>query len=104
MNVASSDDIDIWLKELDIKTLEKAEAGKWFFLMKYDEGWREELEDGLLRNFIAKEKLVELSDETFNKIIHALEGYQIEKITTLDILRMVQERYPEVVEELEDLL
>ncbi|MCK4614438.1 MAG: NAD(P)/FAD-dependent oxidoreductase [Thermoplasmata archaeon] len=74
------------------------------FLMKYDEEWREELEDRLLRNFIAKEKLVELSDDIFNKIIHALEGYEIEKITTLDILRAVQERYPEVIEELEDLL
>jgi len=74
------------------------------FFMKYEDLWREELEDRLLRNFIAKEKLSELSDDIFNKVIHALEGYQIEKITTLDILRMVQERYPEVVEELEDLL
>lgn len=74
------------------------------FLKKYEEGWREMLEDRLLRNFIAKEKLVQLSDETFNKIIHALEGYEIQKITTLGILKAVQERYPEVVEELEELL
>lgn len=85
---------------------EALEAGDFSenFFMKYDEGWREELEDRLLRNYVAKETLVSLSDDIFNKIIESLEGYQIGKITTLEILRMVQERYPEVVEELEDLL
>ena len=74
------------------------------FLQKYDELWKDDIEDRLLRNFIAKEKLCQLSDEVFDKIVESLEGYKISRITTLDILRMVQERYPEVVEELEDLL
>jgi len=74
------------------------------FFQKYDELWKEDLEDRLLRNYVAKEKLCHISDDIFNKIIESLAGYKIEKITTLDILRMVQERYPEVVEELEDLL
>ena len=74
------------------------------FLLRYDEEWREDLEDRLFRNYIAKEKLCQLSNETIDKIMEALAGYQIERITTLDILRMVQDRYPEVVEELEDLL
>jgi digeranylgeranylglycerophospholipid reductase len=74
------------------------------FLKRYEERWRVKIEDQIFRNYIAKEKLVSLTDETINKIIDALSGYKIERITTMDILRMVQERYPEVVEELQDLL
>jgi digeranylgeranylglycerophospholipid reductase len=82
----------------------KADDTSKEFFGKYDELWKEDLEDRLLRNFVAKEKLGQLSDDIINKIIESLAGYKIEKITTLEILRMVQERYPDVVEELEDLL
>ncbi len=58
----------------------------------------------MYRNYIAKEKLLELSDDTINKVIDALQGYEIARITTADILRMVQERYPEIMSEFEDLL
>ncbi len=74
------------------------------FLKRYEKGWRAVIEDQMIRNYIAKEKLITLSDDTINKIIQALSGYKIERITTMDVLRMVQERYPEVMEELQDLL
>lgn len=74
------------------------------FLMKYDKEWRKILEDNLLRNWIAKEKLADLSDEVFDKVIDALQDVEIERITTLDILRAVQKKYPELVKELEELL
>jgi digeranylgeranylglycerophospholipid reductase len=74
------------------------------FLKRYEKGWRAEIEDQMVRNYIAKEKLLTLTDDTINKIVDALQGYEIERITTMEILKMVQERYPEVVEELQDLL
>ena len=74
------------------------------FLKRYEKGWRAEIEEQLIRNYIAKEKLISLTDDTINKIIDALSGYKIERITTMEVLRMVQERYPEVMEELQDLL
>jgi digeranylgeranylglycerophospholipid reductase len=74
------------------------------FLKRYEERWRAKIEDQMFRNYIAKEKLVSLSDDTINKIIDALAGYKIERITTMEILKMVQDRYPEVVEELQELL
>jgi len=85
---------------------EAHEAGDFSkaFLQRYEDGWRAKIEDQLFRNYIAKEKLLELSDDTINKIIDALQGYKIERITTADILRMVQERYPEIMNELADLL
>ncbi|NOQ54724.1 MAG: geranylgeranyl reductase family protein, partial [Thermoplasmata archaeon] len=74
------------------------------FFKAYEIAWRAKIEDQLFRNYIAKEKLLELSDDTINKVIDALQGYKIERITTADILRMVQERYPEIMKEFEDLL
>jgi len=74
------------------------------FLMAYDRGWREVMEEQLIRNFIAKEKLVTLSDDTLNKLISALSDVDIEKVTTYNILKAVESKHPELVEELADLL
>jgi digeranylgeranylglycerophospholipid reductase len=74
------------------------------FLMEYDKGWRDEFENQMIRNFIAKEKLVTLSDETFDKIVYALEDVELTRVTTLDILKAVQSKAPELVKEFEDLL
>jgi digeranylgeranylglycerophospholipid reductase len=85
---------------------EAHEAGDFSkeFFQRYEKGWRAQIEDQHIRNYIAKEKILNLSDDLINKIIDALQGYKIERITTADILRMVQERYPEIMSELEDLL
>lgn len=74
------------------------------FLNKYEVGWRDAMESRLYRNWIAKEKLAELSDDAFNKVIDALSTCEIEKITTLEILRAVQSKYPELVKEFEEML
>jgi digeranylgeranylglycerophospholipid reductase len=74
------------------------------FLQRYEKRWRAQIEEQLVRNYVAKEKILTLSDDVFNKVVDALQGYKIERITTRDVLRMVNERYPEVMKELEDLL
>jgi digeranylgeranylglycerophospholipid reductase len=74
------------------------------FLQNYDKGWRSVLEDKLYRNWMAKEKVVEMSDDTFNKIIGAVSEADIEKISTLELFKAVQKKYPNLVKEFEDLL
>jgi digeranylgeranylglycerophospholipid reductase len=74
------------------------------FLQKYDKGWRARLEEKLYRNWLAKEKLVTLSDETFDKLIDALAGTKLEKLNVHNILRAVQSKYPEVTKEFEAFL
>ncbi|HTW55420.1 MAG TPA: NAD(P)/FAD-dependent oxidoreductase, partial [Thermoplasmata archaeon] len=74
------------------------------FLRKYDQGWRARLEEKLYRNWLAKEKLVTLSDETFDKIVDALAGVKLEKLNVHNILRAVREKYPEVTKEFEAFL
>jgi digeranylgeranylglycerophospholipid reductase len=73
-------------------------------LMEYDRRWRKALEEKLLRNWIAKEKLVSLPDATFDKIIDALSGVRLEKLSVLNILKAVRDKYPEVTKEFEDFL
>ncbi|MFZ0831440.1 MAG: NAD(P)/FAD-dependent oxidoreductase, partial [Thermoplasmata archaeon] len=74
------------------------------FLQAYEKGWRVKLEDKLYRNWLAKEKLVGLPDETFDKIIDALQGVKLEKLSVLNILKAVHEKYPEVTKEFEAFL
>ncbi|UCF07180.1 MAG: hypothetical protein JSW28_05865 [Thermoplasmata archaeon] len=37
MVVASKDDVEGWLNEIGLKSLEKTETGNWYFLQKYGE-------------------------------------------------------------------
>jgi digeranylgeranylglycerophospholipid reductase len=74
------------------------------FLNKYEKGWRAKLEDKLYRNWMAKEKLISLSDDTINKIIGAIAEYDIEKISVLELMKAVKAKYPELVKEFEDLV
>jgi digeranylgeranylglycerophospholipid reductase len=74
------------------------------FLAKYDKGWRARLEEKLYRNWVAKEKLCTLSDETFDKIVDALQGTKLEKLSVHNILKAVHAKYPEVTREFEAFL
>ena len=74
------------------------------FLQRYEKGWRARLEEKLYRNWLAKEKLVTLSDETFDKIIDVLSGVRLEKLNVHNILKAVHAKYPEVTKEFEAFL
>jgi digeranylgeranylglycerophospholipid reductase len=74
------------------------------FLTKYEELWRERLEETLYRNWMIKEKLTTLTDDHFNKIISAISDYDMKKLSVLEILNAVKERYPELQAEVERFL
>ncbi|UCG67979.1 MAG: NAD(P)/FAD-dependent oxidoreductase [Thermoplasmata archaeon] len=74
------------------------------FLSKYEKGWRVKLENKLYRNWMAKEKLTSMSDDTINKIIEAISEYDVQKISVLELIKAVRAKYPELVKEFEDLL
>jgi digeranylgeranylglycerophospholipid reductase len=76
-----------------------AEDASKEFLQKYEKGWRARLEETLYRNWLAKEKLTTVSDETFDKIIDALHDVRLEKLTVHNILKAVQSKYPELTKD-----
>jgi digeranylgeranylglycerophospholipid reductase len=73
-------------------------------LIDYDRLWRQDFEEQLVRNYFGKEKFLQLGDDTLNKLIDALSEIEINKVTTLDILQAVNEKYPELVEEFGNLI
>ncbi len=57
-----------------------------------------------LRNWFVKEKLASLDDETLNKLMDVISEENIKEISVRGILEAVQKKYPELIEEFEDLL
>ncbi|MBX8631306.1 MAG: NAD(P)/FAD-dependent oxidoreductase [Thermoplasmata archaeon YP2-bin.285] len=74
------------------------------YLQRYEEGWRGLLEEKLYRDYMAKEKLITLDDETLDKLIDALSSVPMENLSTKEILTAVRMKYPELVAEFEDLI
>jgi digeranylgeranylglycerophospholipid reductase len=73
-------------------------------LQRYEKGWRDILEDHLYRNWMAKEKLVTLSDDTFNKIIATLNEVGVEKMSSFALLKAIEKKHPELVKEFQEFL
>ncbi len=85
------------------KAVEKGRSDE-DFLSEYEERWRDRLEDKLWRNYMAKEKATELTDEEFDKVIDALSEVDLKEMSTEAILKGVQKKYPELVESFKDML
>ena len=73
-------------------------------LQPYERGWREEFEETLYRNWMAKNKLVSLSDEDFDKIIATLATAGIGKLSVHAMLKVIKERHPDLVERFADMI
>ena len=74
------------------------------FLQKYEQGWRKLLEEQLYRNWLVKEKLVTLSDETIDMMIQTAIEIGVEHLSTKSILDAIKKKHPELVKEFEEFL
>jgi digeranylgeranylglycerophospholipid reductase len=74
------------------------------FLQRYERGWRAILEEKQYRNWLAKEKLVTLSDDVFNEIIELLADTKLEKLNVYNLLKAVRAKFPDLVKEFEEML
>jgi len=73
-------------------------------LQRYEKGWRDLIENHLYRNWMAKEKLVTLTDDTFNKVIATLNEVGVDKMSTYSILKAIEAKHPELVREFQEFL
>ncbi|MFQ5838377.1 MAG: NAD(P)/FAD-dependent oxidoreductase [Thermoplasmata archaeon] len=73
-------------------------------LMKYEVGWRALMENNLYRNWLAKEKLARLSDETLDKLIESLADAEVKKLSVHAILKAVKSKYPELVKDFAEFI
>ncbi|MCX6651066.1 MAG: NAD(P)/FAD-dependent oxidoreductase [Methanomassiliicoccales archaeon] len=73
-------------------------------LMPYDKKWRDAMENRLWRNWMAKEKLVTISDKTLDGVIDTLSTANVTKMSVHNILIAIKEQHPELVKEFEDMI
>jgi len=73
-------------------------------MRKYEKLVKDKFQRKHLRNWFAKEKLGQLSDDTLDKLVEIVSDASIKEISVQAILEAVQEKYPEMVSELEELL
>ncbi len=73
-------------------------------LMPYEKMWRDRMEDKLIRNWMAKERLATLDDDTINSLIKLISESKISNVTVYNLLKVIKEKYPKVVEGFEDLI
>ncbi len=73
-------------------------------LQVYEKGWRARLEESLYRNWMAKNKLVTLSDADFDKIIKTLSTAGIEKLSVHAMLKVIKANHPDLVEKFADMI
>lgn len=73
-------------------------------MAQYEKMVKDKFQRKHLRNWMAKEKLSGLSDEVLDKLVDAVSEYELNKISVEEILLAVQKKYPELTEELEQLI
>lgn len=77
-------------------------SGKWDEegLRCYEAEWRKEMEDELVRNYLVKEKFLEFTDSTLDKIIDAISGYDMKEVSTMELINAISDKYPEVIKDI----
>lgn len=73
-------------------------------LQPYEKMWRDKMEDGLYRNFMAKEKFATLDDGTLDELVKLIKESDIKEVNVYNLLKVVKEKFPEIVEGFEDLI
>lgn len=73
-------------------------------LAAYDRRIRDRMEDSLYRDWMAKERLAELDDETINQLVRLISTADIEHVNVQNLLVAIKEKFPKVVEGFEDLI
>lgn len=85
---------------------EATRTGDWGLsqLMKYEKAWRAKMENTLWRNWLAKEKLARLNDDTLDKLMDVLSEAKVTRLSVHAILEAVKQKYPELVKEFEQFI
>lgn len=69
-------------------------------LAMYDQGVRAELGKNLDRNYMAKEAVIKASDETMNKVVHSLQGFNFDQMSVPALIKVILTRNPGLFVEL----
>ena len=73
-------------------------------LKVYEKRWKTCFQSSLLRDYIFKEKFVEMTDETLNLLADSLVDYNFSELGMSEILGAINSKHPEIMDEIEGLI
>jgi digeranylgeranylglycerophospholipid reductase len=73
-------------------------------LKPYERLWRDELENKLYRNWMAKEKMTTLTDAQLDGVIQTLAECDIHEMNVYNILAALKQKMPDLVKEFEEFI
>ncbi|NLL94144.1 MAG: NAD(P)/FAD-dependent oxidoreductase [Thermoplasmatales archaeon] len=73
-------------------------------LKPYEKMWRDRMEDKLIRNYMAKERFATVDNDTLDDLVLMIQDSDISEVNVWNLLKVVKEKYPELVEGFEDLI
>jgi len=73
-------------------------------LQPYEKAWRVKMEENLYRNWLAKNKLVTLSDKEFDDIVKILADVGVHKLSVRAILKVLKDHNPGLVEKFAEFI
>jgi len=74
------------------------------FLMKYEIQWQQAFGKKLLRNYVAKEILLDMEDKTLDMVADSLKDYKFEEFSTLSIIKALVGKHPSLMVKLMPLM
>lgn len=66
-------------------------------LQAYEKAWRAKMEENLYRNWLAKNKLVTLTDKDFDDVVKTLAEVGVTKLSVRAILKVIKDTNPDLV-------
>ncbi len=73
-------------------------------LKPYEKMWRDNMENSIIRNWMAKERMNETDDKTMDDIFKMISDTPITQLDVSGILKVIKEKYPEIVKGFEELI
>ncbi len=74
------------------------------FLMAYESRWQQAYGKKLLRNYVAKEILLDMEDKTLDMLADSLKDYRFEEFSTLSIIKALVGKHPSLLVKLAPLM
>lgn len=74
------------------------------YLQRYEQGWREAMEERLYHSYVAKEKLSQVDDAIIDTVVGTLAKVGVERLSVEEILDILAEHHPDLLEELAGVL
>ena len=73
-------------------------------MSEYETKWKAAFGKKLQRNYLVKEILLDMEDETFNMLADSLKDYKFDELSTLSLIKALVLKHPKLLIKLKPLI